>query len=68
MRLLCSQYEVYRMYQKYVDQFKWKVELMSVNENGIGGFKEAVYAMITGDGAYSKYEVREWCTPSTACA
>ena len=46
-------YEVYRMYQKYVDQFKWKVELMSVNENGIGGFKEAVF-MITGDGAYSK--------------
>ena len=40
-------YEVYRMYQK------WKVELMSVNENGIGGFKEAVF-MITGDGAYSK--------------
>lgn len=46
-------YEIYRMYQKYVDQFKWKVELMSVNENGIGGFKEAVF-MITGDGAYSK--------------
>ena len=43
-------YELYRM---YVDQFKWKVELMSVNENGIGGFKEAVF-MITGDGAYSK--------------
>ena len=46
-------YEIYRMYQKYVDQYKWKVELMSVNENGIGGFKEAVF-MITGDGAYSK--------------
>ena len=46
-------YEIYRMYQKYVDQFKWKVELMSLNENGIGGFKEAVF-MITGDGAYSK--------------
>ena len=43
----------YEVYQKYVDQFKWKVELMSVNENGIGGFKEAVF-MITGDGAYSK--------------
>ena len=48
-------YEIYRMYQKYVDQFKWKVELMSVNENGIGGFKEAVF-MITGDGAYSKMQ------------
>ena len=50
-------YEVYRMYQKYVDQFKWKVELMSVNENGIGGFKEVSF-MINGQGAYSrlKYE------------
>lgn len=46
-------YEIFRMYQKYVDQFRWKVELMSVNENGIGGFKEAIF-MITGDGAYSK--------------
>ena len=50
-------YEIYRMYQKYVDQFKWKVELMSVNENGIGGFKEVTF-MINGAGAYSrlKYE------------
>ena len=31
----------------------WKVELISVNENGIGGFKEVV-AMVTGKGAYSK--------------
>ncbi|MFR5954201.1 MAG: hypothetical protein ACLUGQ_11400 [Coprococcus sp.] len=29
---------------------------MSVNENGIGGFKAALF-MITGDGAYSKYEI-----------
>lgn len=32
---------------------RWKTELVSVSENGIGGFKEVVF-MITGQGAYSK--------------
>lgn len=45
--------ELYRMYGNYADSHRWKVELVSVNENGIGGFKEVV-AMITGQGAYSK--------------
>ena len=45
--------ELYRMYVSYADSQHWKVELISVNENGIGGFKE-VQAMITGKGAYSK--------------
>lgn len=49
--------ELYRMYVNYAESQHWKVELISVNENGIGGFKEVV-AMITGKGAYSrmKYE------------
>lgn len=45
--------ELYRMYVNYAESQHWKVELISVNENGIGGFKE-VQAMITGKGAYSK--------------
>ena len=45
--------ELYRMYVNYAESQRWKVELISVNENGIGGFKE-VQAMITGKGAYSK--------------
>lgn len=45
--------ELYRMYVNYSESQRWKVELISVNENGIGGFKE-VQAMITGKGAYSK--------------
>ena len=45
--------ELYRMYVNYAESQRWKVELVSVNENGIGGFKEVV-AMITGKGAYSK--------------
>lgn len=45
--------ELYRMYVNYAESQRWKVELVSVNESGIGGFKEVV-AMITGKGAYSK--------------
>lgn len=46
-------YEIYRMYVKYAERNRWKSELISVNENGIGGFKEVVF-MISGQGAYSK--------------
>ena len=49
--------EIYRMYVKYAESRRWKTELMSLNENGIGGFKEVTF-MINGQGAYSvmKYE------------
>ena len=49
--------EIYRMYVKYAESRRWKTEMISLNENGIGGFKECVF-MITGQGAYSrlKYE------------
>ena len=49
--------EVYRMYVHYADSRRWKTEMISLNENGIGGFKECVF-MVTGQGAYSrmKYE------------
>lgn len=45
--------ELYRMYARYAERNRWKVEMVSVNENGIGGFKEVVF-MINGQGAYSK--------------
>lgn len=41
------------MYVHFAEANRWKPELISVNENGIGGFKEAVF-MINGEGAYSK--------------
>lgn len=49
--------QVYRMYLRYAETHGWKVELTSVSENGIGGFKECVF-LINGKGAYSrlKYE------------
>lgn len=49
--------ELFRMYRNYSDKQRWRTELISANENGIGGFKEASF-MITGHGAYFrlKYE------------
>lgn len=48
---------LFRMYSMYASTRNWKVEMMSANETGIGGYKEVVF-MITGKGAYSrlKYE------------
>ena len=45
--------EIYRMYVKYAETQRWKTEMLSLNENGIGGFKEVTF-MLTGNGAYSK--------------
>ena len=49
--------ELYRMYSMYAEKKRWKTEIISLNENGIGGFKEVTF-MINGQGAYSvlKYE------------
>ena len=45
--------ELFRMYSKYAETMRWKIDTMNVNENGIGGCKEVVF-MINGQGAYSK--------------
>jgi peptide chain release factor 1 len=49
--------DLFRMYSKYAERNRWKVEVMSLSETGVGGIKEAV-AMLEGRGAYSrlKYE------------
>jgi peptide chain release factor 1 len=41
------------MYSHYADSRRWKVEMVSLNENGIGGFKEVIFE-IAGTGAYSR--------------
>ena len=45
--------EIYRMYVKFAEKNRWRVEVMNVDEIGIGGMKEVNF-MITGQGAYSK--------------
>ena len=44
---------LFRMYTRYAETQRWSTEIMSINENDIGGFKEVVF-MIKGKGAYSK--------------
>ena len=45
--------EIYRMLVKYAEGRRWKTEMLSLNENGIGGFKEVTF-MINGNGAYTR--------------
>ncbi|NLM68954.1 MAG: peptide chain release factor 1 [Firmicutes bacterium] len=49
--------DLFRMYSRYAEANRWKVELMSSNATELGGFKEVIF-MIEGKGAYSrlKYE------------
>lgn len=44
---------LFRMYSMYATSRRWKVDVMSVNETGVGGYKEVVF-MINGKGAYSR--------------
>ncbi|WP_294405681.1 peptide chain release factor 1 [uncultured Clostridium sp.] len=46
-------YNLFRMYTRYAETQRWAVEIMSLNETDLGGFKEVVF-MIKGHGAYSK--------------
>ncbi len=45
--------EIYRMYVHYAEKQHWKIELVNVDEIGIGGMKDVEF-MISGNGAYSK--------------
>jgi len=46
--------DLFRMYARYAELNRWKVEVMSSNPaGGVGGFKEII-ALIEGRGAYSK--------------
>ncbi len=49
--------EIFRMYSRYAEKRKWKLEIMDINQIGVGGLKEVV-AVIEGQYAYSrlKYE------------
>ena len=49
--------ELFRMYARYAEEQGWKTQLISKNDTGRGGFKEAIF-QINGKGAYGhlKYE------------
>ncbi|MDO3680973.1 peptide chain release factor 1 [Paenibacillus ehimensis] len=45
--------DLYRMYTKFADAQGWRTEVLDVNMNDLGGFKEIIF-MVNGKGAYSK--------------
>ncbi len=45
-------YELFRSYQHFATQHNWRVEVMSISEGNVGGYKEVI-AMITGEKVYS---------------
>jgi len=49
--------DLFRMYSRYAESKRWKIEIMSSNETGIGGFKEIIFS-VTGKSVYEnlRYE------------
>jgi peptide chain release factor 1 len=45
--------DILRMYARYAERMRWKMEILDASETGIGGLKEAV-ALIEGDKVYSR--------------
>ncbi|MDU3157161.1 MAG: peptide chain release factor 1 [Hafnia alvei] len=45
--------DMFRMYSRYAEARRWKVEVMSANEGEHGGFKEVI-AKVIGEGAYGR--------------
>lgn len=45
--------ELMRLYIRYADRHRYKIEMMSTSESGVGGVREAIF-MIKGKGAYSR--------------
>ena len=46
---------LYRMYSMYADTKRYKTEVISTNETGLGGYREISF-MVTGQGAYSRFK------------
>ena len=45
--------EIFRMYTRFAEQHHWKIEMLSMSESGVGGYKEVI-AIIEGDHVYSQ--------------
>ena len=45
--------DLFRMYQRYAETRKWKFEVLSANETGIGGYKEAI-ASVSGTDVFQR--------------
>ena len=45
--------EIFRMYSRYAEAERWKIEVTSASESAVGGLKEVI-ALVSGDKVYSK--------------
>ncbi len=45
--------DLFRMYSRYADRRRWRVEILSASESDAGGFKEVI-ALVSGDRVYSR--------------
>src|SRR5207253_1557621 len=45
--------EVFRMYSRYAESMRWKIEVTSASESSVGGLKEVI-ALVNGEKVYSK--------------
>ncbi len=45
--------EIFRMYSRYAETQRWKIEVTSSSESSVGGLKEVI-ALVSGDKVYSK--------------
>ena len=45
--------DLFRMYTMYAERKRWKIEILNMNETGIGGIKEVSF-LLSGKGAYSR--------------
>jgi peptide chain release factor 1 len=45
--------EIFRMYTRFAEQHRWKVEVLNISESGVGGYKEVI-AIIEGERVYSQ--------------
>lgn len=45
--------DMLRMYSRYAENRRWKIEIVDFNETGVGGYKEIII-LVKGQGAYSR--------------
>ncbi len=46
-------YKLFAMYQKYAEKKRWKFEILSISDTGLGGYKDAS-ASISGRGVFAR--------------
>ncbi len=48
-------YDLFRMYSMYAERKGYQIEVVSLNETGLGGYKEVSF-IVSGQGAYSRFK------------